>query len=188
MKLDLQKCKWTVQRVKTGRSSVMKLDGLKEQNLSALWNVSEWSKRVKLNGFVSDWIDSDRPLWLKWPSSFAQDRIILDRPSAFARPSTLRTVHLDLSDHLFLTMTTGNIVYVISSLYLRQCYPRSWLFAVFVLLKNGSKAKNNSRDKCIYAVLHLYHFYEKNENVKSPFNFELGGRPCGSIVYTCMNI
>ena len=71
------------------------------------------------------------------------------------------------------------IVNVILSLYLRQCYPRSWLFVVFVwLLKNGPKAKNNSRDKCTYAVLHLYHFYEKNENVKSPFNFELGGRPC----------
>ena len=35
----------------------------------------------------------DRPLWLKWPSGLAQDRPLLDRPSTFARPSTLRTVH-----------------------------------------------------------------------------------------------
>ena len=80
-------------------------------------------------------------------------------------------------------MSSDYTVYVILSLYLRQCYPRSWLFIIFVVL-----LKNNSRDKCIYAVLHLYHFYEKNENVKSPFNFELGGRPCDSMVYTCMNI
>ena len=35
----------------------------------------------------------DRPLWLKWPSGLAQDRPLLDKPSTFARPSTLRTVH-----------------------------------------------------------------------------------------------
>ena len=35
----------------------------------------------------------DRPVWLKWPSSLAQDRPLLDGPSTFARPFTLRTVH-----------------------------------------------------------------------------------------------
>ena len=35
----------------------------------------------------------DRPLWLEWPSSLAQDRPLLDGPSTFARPFTLRTVH-----------------------------------------------------------------------------------------------
>ena len=49
----------------------------------------------------------DRPLWLKWPSSLAQDRPLLDGPSTFARPSTLRTVHFHPFGPSTLDLTRG---------------------------------------------------------------------------------
>ena len=61
----------------------MKLGGPKEQNLTAIWNVSGLP-----NGIDKDSIHSDRQPWFKWPSGLAEIRPVSDQSSILARPST----------------------------------------------------------------------------------------------------
>ena len=105
---------WTVQTTETGRSWI-KLDGPKDFKRTVCESGPEPSTSTlrfipRDRPLLVEWpstlthdrplwlkrpftIVLDRPLWLEWPSSLAQDRPLLDGPSTFAWPFTLRTVH-----------------------------------------------------------------------------------------------